>query len=283
MPVLLQDMIRRVRADLDEPAYPTLPNSTASVGPLARLYSDTELTDWINDGSRDVARRAEVLLTVDTSITIPAYGENPHAPPPTYPLNLGVNPATGTPPNGPFPVSLNAYSDVIRINRVEFQVANDSSQIYPLEPASPQYLDNIWNIDQLSTMSYPAYYTTRGFPGGTGRSALSIQLFPNPGQAGQLNVWYYRLPVRFQDPVANPASYTNVLDLIEGWDDMVIDYAVMRGMLKARNPDWEIRQKLYEEKMEAIINQTRHFHDQPQYMTYDTMVMPWAFDSWGGF
>jgi hypothetical protein len=166
---------------------------------------------------------------------------------------------------------------------VEFQVAGDSSQIYPLEPAQPAYLDQIWNIDQLSTMSYPAYWTTHGYPGGVGRNAFVIQVFPNSAQAGNLNIYYYRLPLRILDPVANPASYNLPLDLIEGWDDMIIDYAHMRGLIKARNEDWKIAQAMYEAKVTNIVDQTRQFHNQPQYMSYDTMVMPWAYDSWGGF
>jgi len=281
LPVTLGNLIYRCRAALDEPAYPTLPNTTAQSPQQPRLYTDTELTEWINDGCRDIARRSETLITTDTSILIPAYGENPAAPPPTYPLNLGVNPNTN--PYDPLPTPVTAYSDIIRINRVEFQIAGDSSQIYPLESTSPQYLDNIWNIDQLSTMSYPAYYCTRGHPGGQGRDTFSIQLFPNPAQAGQLNIWYYRLPVRIGDPQNESSNYQVVIDLIEGWDDMVVDYVTMKGFMKQRNPEWQSYRDMYEAKVQNIIDQTRKFDDQPRYMNYDTMVMPWAYDSWGGF
>ena len=277
MPILLTDAIRRIRADIDEPAYPTLPNSTALLNPQ-RQYTDTEITDWINDGLRDIARRAETLITADSTVQIPAYGENPHAPVPTYPLNLG------TPPNnyGPVP-NPTTYSDVIRINRVEFQVGGDSSQIYRLEAAQQNYLDQVWNIDQLSTMAYPSYWTTRGYPGGTGRNAFVIQIFPNASQAGQLNIFYYRLPLRILDPVADPANYNMPLDLIEGWDDIIVDYGHMRALIKARSEDWKIAQAMYEGKVVNIIDQTRQFHNQPQYMSYDTIGMGWGTDSWGGW
>ena len=270
MPITLNDAIFRIRSALDEPAYPSLPGSTSNptTSPQARFYTDTELTAWVNDGLRDIARRAETLLTRDTTVALPAYGENPAAPPPMYPLNLG---------------GITTSSDIVRINRVEFQVANDSSQIYPLEPSTRQYLDNIWNIDQLSTMSYPAYWVTSGYPGGVGRSTFQIQVFPNPAQAGQLNIYYYRLPTHLNDPVADPTQYAITLDMIEGWDDLIVDYAQMRALIKARNSDWQAIQAIYESKVNNIIDQTRHFHDQPLYITYDTMVMPWAYDSWGGF
>lgn len=266
MPITLNDAIRRVRSRVDEPAYPTLAGSTSG-NPPPRQYTDTEITDWINDGLRDIARRAEDLITYDATINIPAYGENPAAPIPTYSLNLGV---VGT------------SSDVLRITRVEFQVSGDSSQVYPLEYASQSYLDQVWNIDQLSAMSYPSFWTTRGYPGGTGRNAFLIQLYPNPSQAGILNVFYYRLPVRIGDPVATPANYNLPLDVIEGWDDMVVDYAVVQAFIKTRNPDWQNLMQLYESKMNNLIDNTRRISDQSQYLTYDNMVMPWAFDSWGG-
>ena len=261
MPVSLSDAIRRVRARVDEPAYPTLPTSTATAGPFARLYTDTEITDWINDGLRDISRRAEDLITYDTTIAIPAFNANPTQPVPTY----------------------NLLNDIIRINRVEFQVAGDSTRIYPLEATTQAYLDNIWTTNQLSTSAYPTFYVTRGMPGGTGRNTFLIQIYPNPAQAGNLNVFYYRLPVRLADPVANPAVYNSPLDVIEGWDDLVVDYAVMQALIKARSPDWQTAQQMYEAKMVSIIDQTRRFNDQPAYLQYDGTMMPWGYDAWGGW
>lgn len=255
MPIQLQDAIRRVRSLLEEPCAPTTPSSTA----VPRMYSDTEITDWVNDGLRDLARRAEFLFTADSSITINAYGETPNQPVPTYPL----------------------LNDVWRIYRVEFQVAGDSSQIYPLEASNQNYMDNIWNIDQISSMSYPQYWMTRGYPGGTGRNKFVIQIFPQSSQAGNLNVFYYRQPVRLSDPVANPTVYDVTLDCQEGWDDMIVDYAYMKGLIKARDPQWQVAQQMYEAKMVNVIDTTRRYNDQPQFMQYDFQPMPWGFDGGG--
>lgn len=259
MPPTLTDAIRRIRSILNEPAYPTLFGSTPTSA-VPRFYTDTELTSWINDGLKDISRRAETLITYDTTIQIPAYGENPLQPIPTYAL-----------PN-----------DIIRVNRCEFQVFNDSSQIYPMEFATQNQMDAYWAQDQLSTATYPGWWMTRGNPGGTGRNAFVIQLYPNPGQRGQLNLFYYRMPVILQNPVANPAAYTSTLDIIEGWDDMVIDYVHYHALIKARNPSYKDIQALYEQKVEAIINQTRQFSDQPRYFSYDQMMMPWGSD-FGGY
>jgi hypothetical protein len=257
---ILSDAIRRARSKLDEPAYPTLPNSTPG-NPAPRFYTDTELTDWVNSGLLDISRRAEDLITYYTNISIPAYGQNATQPPPTYSL-----------PN-----------DIIRVNRVEFQVTGDTSQIYPLEAATQTYLDQIWNVNQLSTMAYPSYWCTRGYPGGSGNNTFLIQLFPNSGQAGQLNLFYYRLPTHINDPVADPSQYNVSLDILAGWDDMVIDWVYKEGLLKRHDPQWEVANGIYESKMTSLIDQSRRFNDQPQYFGYDGMVAPWgAGDGWGG-
>jgi hypothetical protein len=258
MPVTLSDAIRRIRAKLDEPAYPTLPGSSPN-NPPARFYSDTEITDWINDGLRDLARRAEFLFTYDTTISIPSYSQNPANPIPTY----------------------NLPTDFVRAYRIEFQVSGDSSQTYTLEEASQAYMDQIWNVNQISTRSYPAYYVTRGYVGGTGRNQFVIQLFPQPSQAGVLNIFYYRLPIRIGDPISTPTNYTLTLDCQEGWDDLVIDYGHYQGLIKARNPEWQNIKAEYETKMTNLIDVTRRYTDQPQYMSYDAMLMPWGGSDWG--
>lgn len=256
MPVDLMYAIRRLRSFLNEPAAPTAPPAQAGV---PRFYSDTELTEYLNDGLRDVSRRAETLITYDSTIAIPAYGQNPQQPVPTYSL----------------------LHDIIRINRVEFQVANDSEQIYALEASSQNAMDNYWAQNQLSTATYPGWYVVRGYPGGSGRNNFVIQLYPNPGQAGNLNIFYYRMPIRIQDPVADPSQYLVTLDILEGWEDMVIDYAHARALLKARDSRYQNMMDMYEAKVTAIINQSRQFNDQPQYFSYDSMSMPWGSD-WGG-
>jgi hypothetical protein len=264
MPITLSNAIYRVRSLVNEPAYPTFPGSTVG-NPSARLYTDTEITEWVNDGLRDISRRGENLRTYDTTITIPAYGENPAAPIPIFALNLG---------------GISSSSDILRINRVEYQVGGDSSRVYRLEAATQNYMDNIWNVDQLSTMSYPSYWCTRGYPGGTGRNAYVIQLYPQAAQAGQLNIFYYRLPIR-TDPVVTPANYTVTLDLLEGWDDVLIEYAQMKALIKARDPGWKDSQQRYADMITNIIDMASRDTDQPQYFAYDNMLTPWG-DSMGG-
>lgn len=239
MSATLQDAIRRVRSIGNEP--------------VARFYTDTEITDWINDGLRDVSRRAEDLITYDTSIIVPAYIPVPGQTAPTYPL-LG---------------------DVIRIQRIEFVPIQSVNQVYRLEASTQNEMDQIWGTYQQNPSSYPQWWVTRGYPGGTGRNAFLLQVYPVPSQGGNLNVFYYRTPYRFKDPIALPSELVKTLDIIEGWDDMVVDFATYKAMQKSRNPEWKDRKAEYEEKVTQIIDVTRHFHDQASSMTYDTNSFGW--------
>jgi hypothetical protein len=251
MPVSLLDAIYRVRAELDEPAYPSLPNSTANPAssPQARFFTDTELTAWLYQGLRDISRRAEDLITKDQTITIPAWtGSGPTA----WPL-LG---------------------DVIRINRVEFVPALQNNQIYRVEPSTQNEMDQIWGTYQQNTSSYPRWYVLLGYPGGSGRNQFLIQLYPVPAQAGTLNVYYYRTPTPLTDPVANPNAYQVTLDIVEGWDDLAVEYAVYKGLQKQRNPEWQARKQEYEMAVAQMIDVTRKFHDQQSYISYGTNMLP---------
>jgi hypothetical protein len=245
MPQTLTDAIRRVRSIVDEPATPSSPAGAP------HKYSDTEITDWVNDGLRDVSRRAEDLITYDTTITVPAYIPAPGIAAPTYPL-LG---------------------DVIRIQRIEFIPANAINQVYKLEPSTQNEMDQIWGTYQQNPASYPQWWVTRGYPGGTNRNAFVLQIYPVPSQNGTLNL-YYRLPYRFLDPVANAGEYNKPMDIIEGWDDSVVDYASYKALQKAKDPEWKDRKTDYEEKITQMIDVTRKFHDQASFMTYGTMYQP---------
>lgn len=254
MSITLTDAIRRVRSEIDEPASPTLPNPPANP-PTAGFYTDTEITDWINAGLRDLARRCEVLYTVDQSISIPAFVPSSITPgPPTYAL----------------------LSDVVRLHRVEFVPTGSTNQIYRLEASTRNEMDQIWGTYQQNTSSYPRWYVTSGRPGGSTstRDAFTIQLYPCPSQSGTLNIYYYRTPTRIGDPVATNSNYNVVLDVNEGWDDIVVDFAVYKALQKQRAPEWKDRKAEYEEKVEQMVDVTRRYHDQQSFISYGTNMMP---------
>lgn len=252
MPTMLIDAIARVRADLDEPAYPSLANSTPNPAdsPQPRYFTDTEITAWIYTGLRDVSRRVEDLHTVDQTINIPAFV--PNVSPTRYALQ----------------------TDVVRINRVEFVPVNQTNQIYRVEPSTQNEMDQIWGTYQENTSSYPRWYVLLGYPGGSTRSQFQIQLYPIPSQPGTLNVYYYREPTPLTDPVANPAMYSTTLDIVEGWDDLAVDYAVVKGLQKQRSPEWQMRKADYEDKINHMVDVTRRYHDQQSYISYGTNMLP---------
>src|SRR5215472_1609297 len=260
MPVTLNDAIYRLRSVLDEPAYPTLPGSTsnATTSPQARFFTDTELTAWINDACRDMARRTEGLVTFDTTITIPAYVPQPGVSAPTYPLP----------------------EDVIRINRIEFVPTGAINQTYPLQASTQQQMDQVWGTYQQNPASYPQFWVTRGYPGGSGRNDHVLQIYPVPSQGGTLQIYYYRQPTRITDPVATPANYNLNLDCIEGWDDLIVEFASYKALQKQRSPEWQQRKQEYEEKIQQMIDVTRSWTDQPSYMTFGTRFMPSWLTEW---
>jgi len=258
MPQTLSDAIFRVRSNINEPAYPSLPSGSAANGPFPQFYTDTELTAWINGGLRDISRRAEDLLTFDTSIVIPAYVPAPGQSAPAYPLQ----------------------TDVIRIQRIEFVPSGSVNQTYPLVASNQQQMDQIWGTYQQNPASYPQFWVTRGYPGGTGRNLFQLQVYPVPSQGGTLNIIYYRQPIRIGDPVADPTQYQVTLDIVEGWDDLAVDYATYKALQKARVEEWKDRRDEYNDKVEQMINVTRHFTDQPSYFSFGTRFMPSWLTEW---
>lgn len=258
MPQALQDAIRRVRSYINEPAYPTAPNSNTTTGPFARFYTDTELTDWINGGLRDVSRRVEDLITFDTSITIPPYVPIPGQSGPQY----------------------NLPDDVVRIWRIEFIPFGAINQTYPLVASTQQQMDQVWGTYQQNPASYPQFWVTRGYPGGSGRNNFTLQVYPVPSQGGTLQLFYYRQPTRIGDPVADPSQYLVTLDIVEGWDDAAVDYAVYKALQKVRDPSWQDRKNEYETKIVHMVDVTRQWTDQPSYFSFGTRFMPSWLTEW---
>ena len=244
MPVILSDAIRRARSLIEESS--------------SRFWTDTELTDWINDACRDLARRSEDLLTFDQSIQV-----NP------VPSNAI------TAPRFPLP------TDLIRIHRVEYVPTNiGAQQVYYLQASTYQEMDQYWGVTQVTPGSFPIYYVLWGQPGGTGRNQQTIQLYPNPSQSATLNVYYYRLPYRFTDPLADASQYNLPVEVVEGWDDAVVYFCTYKAMIKDRDPMFKEIRQMYEELVQNLIDVTRQFHDQGRSFQSATNAVPqWLYDS----
>jgi hypothetical protein len=200
----------------------------------ASFWTDAQINSFINDALRDIARRTETLQTI-TTVAVSAGTRN-------YTLNFSPN--------------------IIRVHRVEFDPGPGSGPIYPLEARQFYELDHIWGVNQTQTRAYPDYWALFGFP-----PSLQIYLYPVPSQAGNLNVWYYRLP--------NVVSAdTDVLDIPEGWWDLVTLFAEYQALRKDADPRFADAKAIYEEKLGQMIDMTRKWHDQAGMITTGRTWLP---------
>lgn len=224
MPITLAQAKTNVRSNLEE--------STA------KFWTDAELTAWINDGCRDIARRAQSLVNYYTAVTVTA--------------NVAV-----------YGASAGLPTDIIQIHRIEY-VPTGSTQTYPLQASTVMEMDQIWGTNQGSQSAYPTYWITRGRPGGATGSPqeFRIQLYPVPSTGGNLNVYYYSQPALLVDPTDNA---TNV-PVLEGWWDLVVLYCEWNAKRKDRNPEWQQVMAVYENKLQDMIDVSSEFHDQSQFI-----------------
>lgn len=144
-PVTLSSALTTVRDFLDEP--------------VAQMWSNAQLTNYLNLAQADVQRKSEALRQTST-----------------VPINTNVQ-------------RYNAPPDTFRIYRVEY-IPTNSQQTYGLEFRGFNEMDAIWGIYQQYSGTTPSIYTLWLQP-----PTLQIILYPVPAQAGVMNCYYYRQPV----------------------------------------------------------------------------------------
>lgn len=125
----------------------------------ARQWTDGQIDRWLNEGAKDLARKAEVLqATADIDVD---SGEQ----------------------------TASAPADAVRIHRATWQADGDTS-VYPLEYRDFQTADAVWWTQGAQTQGTPVLFTMWGVPG-----AVTITLYPTPSVNGTVALNYYRLPV----------------------------------------------------------------------------------------
>lgn len=156
MAVTLTNALVQVRDLLDEPT--------------AQFWSNTELTNWMNQGCENFAQRTRTLRTLEV-----------------LPSRSGTQ-------------NYIAPSDMYAIYRIEYQPTSTGQVfIYPLDFAGYNEMDQAWGVYQTFPAAWPQQFTLWGNP-----PNLTIRLFPVPDQGGILNVFGYREPVAMvngTDPV----------------------------------------------------------------------------------
>ena|SRR5215469_5652241 len=202
----------------------------------AKYWQDPELMQYINDGVRDIARRTETILSYNTTLdAIPGVAK----------YNL--------PP------------DVIRVHRCEY-IPTGQTQVYPVIGSTYDELDQIWGINPTTQSSYPSVYACWGTPG-----QMTIQFYPVPAQTATINLYYYAMPVDLKTDGTDANTFLNVP---QGWEDLLVKYAVSRAFLKMRDPNWETFQKLYIEDLQFMVEVTRQAHDNGRYIQTMTGYVP---------
>ncbi len=154
-----------------------------------------------------------------------------------------------------------APTDVYRIYRIEF-VPDSSDVTYTVEFRGYMEMDQIWGINQQWPASYPLYYTLWKVP-----PSMNIILYPVPSQNGTLNVYYY-------EQITPVAAGSDPLDVLEGWEDVIYDYATYRALRKDADPRWQEFKQTYEDKIVHMIDTTRTFQDQAGTFTTGQAALP---------
>lgn len=224
----LDDLIEDLNSHLDEPV-------------TGRYWTEVEMTRWLNEGARDISRRAEIIPIVDDTTVVTA--------------GTGVYAAPTT--------------DLVRIHRIEY-LPTGAGQNYPLRPSTVNEMDMIWGIQQTQTRSYPMYFVLLGYPGAA--STLNIQLYPVPAEGGTLRIFYYGFPTPM-------VLGTDDLLIPTGWEDLVVMYAEYMCLRKGKDSRWQEAKSLYEERLNSMVEKTREYHDQAHAIVTGMGAVPnWLYE-----
>ena len=154
-----------------------------------------------------------------------------------------------------------APADVLRIYRVQYQPLG-IQQIYPLERRGYNEMDEVWGLNQAFQGAWPGYFTMWGAP-----PNITLTLYPIPANNGTLSVFYYPTIV----PVAAP---TDTLDVLPEWESLVYDYTVYRARRQDADPRSKDDLDLFMENLSNMIEMTRAFSDQGNFITHGTANVP---------
>lgn len=205
----------------------------------ARQWLDSQLNTWINEGMRDLARRTETIQSFSTAVAVIA------------------NTAEVTAP-----------ADMLRVHRVEY-VPSGGGVVYPLQLTTYDELDQMWGIYPNTTGGIPVYVALWGFP-----PTVKMRLYPVPNQAGNLNIFYYRLP-------ATASADGTTLEVMTGYEDLIALYCEYVARRKDRDPTWQEAKQMYEERVAEMVDTTRQWHDQAMTISIGNNAVPqwlYAFD-----
>jgi hypothetical protein len=221
MTVTLASALTEVRSRLDEPNQ--------------QFWTNTELTNWLNQGAQDIARQAQALWM---QVNIPAVPGQQY-----YRLPL----------------------DFLGVHRIDFAIEN-SDQIYNLEYRGLKTMDELWGILQHLPAAFPqAFYlwNDAGYAGGQGYFGT----YPVVGESGTFIVYYYRNAIR-------ATVDTDLLDVTPAYEDLTYYYCVAQAKMKDRDPTWQDNMGWYKDQLQNMFDKTSRFTDQGDQFTSGTPNWP---------
>lgn len=137
-----------------------------------------------------------------------------------------------------------------------------------------------WTLANSVTVPVGIGYTFiiyRGPLTGIGKDLQqTFKLYPIPSQNGTLNIFYYRLPTQ-------TTTTTDYIEVPEGWEDLVVAYVEYKARRVDKDPNWQYAKQEYEEKLQDLINVSRVYHDQMQFISsMSGTPIPWDLysDGW---
>lgn len=207
----------------------------------ARQWTDVQIRKWINEGVKDIARRTETLLARQDVAAVAGTQEY-------------------------------AFTDtaILRIHRVEYNRTGETHK-YALEYRDFGAMDAVWGASQAISQGTPQFFTTWGYP-----PSLKLIVYPTPAAAGNLKVFYYKLPT---DLATDGTAAGSNVDVPEGWTDLVVDYAEYHALRKDADPRWQEAKSLYEERLGNLYDNTRRFTDQAGMVVGETSMVPaWLYN-----
>lgn len=205
-----------------------------------RRFSDSQVRTWINEGIADITRRSECNRT-STTIAVSA----------------GTQEYTGP-------------TDAVRIHMVQYNRTGDT-QKYDLQYMDVKNMSSIGYTSVETTQGTPACFWTWGYP-----PNLKINLYPIPSAAGSLKVFYYSIPVPLA--IDSNSDQNTSVNVPQGWEDLIVDYATYQGLLSDANPRWQTYKQEYESKFTGIVDAASRYIDQAGMIANgNTMVPAWLY------
>lgn len=159
---------------------------------------------------------------------------------------------------------VSAPPTVLAIEHLIWKATADVRKI-PLEARAFRGVNRYIN----DTGSDVVFYSTYGHP-----PTLKIQLWPTPTRAGTLYFYGPMLPLAL-----DVTGGTGNIDVMEGWYEAALDYAMYMAMLKDKDPSWKDIFQLYQSKVQTMIELANTDDAAGEFTFTGTSIVPsWLSD-----